>query len=280
MVERELVDGHVGGDVLGARLVERVAPALVAPEGAQPPVLGPGGELGGGGAVVDDEQPPAVRCGPRVGQPCGRPAAARDPGTRAAPEVGEHVAGAPVPRPACRAPRGVEPSASTSTTVTSLQPRLGALARRRTAGCRAARWRSPLRRAAAGAARRARRRPRSAAPRRAHRSGQALVGELPHPARQVLGVRAALGGAALDQHVVQRRARTRRRRPAPHGRGCPARRRPRPRRTGRGGRGAPRCRRATGQQGPEQRADLGAGEEVAPPPGPATRRRRSRRPGS
>ena len=64
---RELVEGHLAGDVLPAGVVEGVAAGAVATVGADPRPPGAAGEVVGGRAVVHDQHPVGATAG--LGQP-------------------------------------------------------------------------------------------------------------------------------------------------------------------------------------------------------------------
>ena len=150
----EELDGHVGGDVLRARGVERRGPALVGPEGAQPAGLAAGRELRAAGGVVDEEHTPALQERSRAVEPSRPPRRARGGGCRRGPR----------PQPRDRPPRpGAPRPAARSRRSARRRGRPGSRSNRRRcarpggrAGCRAARWRAPPRRRGSRGGRRAR----------------------------------------------------------------------------------------------------------------------------
>ena len=279
------------GDVLRARAVERMAAPLVGPIGAQPLAPRAGGHAGGGVGVVDHHDATgldavervapatataAVCTGRRAPGACGASAAAR----RGNVGRGGH-------EPPRRSGRVVDADAHLVPAVRR------AHAGGRRAGCRAARW----------PARRRRRRPAGSSA-TAH-DDRARAGDRPARSVGVVGrsdgraptasagssgrcslVAGPQGRRPLDQDVAQRRRARRAARPARRRASVPA---PAPASTTTNGSGRaevvpPGVERA-GHHGAEQRADLGAGEEVAPPPArrpprgvEARRRRRRARP--
>ena len=214
----QLVDGHLTGDVLATeRRRAGRSPALVRPVGPQP--LAPGGrlgQLGGRGAVVDDDHPARARRGSRRGgQPAGglalvghraptgasgaRRSAIRrswsEPGAAPRRAVGRRAASATDVEPdahlgPARSPRSSRPNARLSSS---------SLARTtpvtRDGGQLAEAHDASVRRSASSAARRHRVR----RPRRRRREGQRRLDQ-----RQVVAVARAQRRRPLDEDVAQR----------------------------------------------------------------------------
>ena len=242
---RQLVPGHLAGHVLGTRFLEGMTAPPVAPVGAHPLGPRPSGQLGGGGSVVDDQHP--GRATPGQPQPIGGGVLEGNPWpvphpSRRVRRIGRGRRGRPV--------GGVGGSRSSTSGGPTSSPSGPTSTSRHTTPSRTARRKGRLSTSSLASTRWAR--AGSSAAERTPGGWRARSGSATSTATSSQGIGA--GGRRRQQRAGQR---------AGAGAGLGHHERLRPA----GGR--PDVVEVAGQHDTEQRAHLGTGQEVPPPPRPA-----------